>query len=169
MWAWWQPDGPLHLGSELSLDFPLSFPLLPKYSAFLDVRLLDLVFHSLSSPRVLSRVRIFATLLAIARQASPSMGFPRQEYWSGLLFPSPRDLPNLGIKPTSPALWAEDSLPLELSRPFHSLALILSQFQGLEVWGQCVSRVISSEASLGLWESISFCLLVVCPLCVSRS
>jgi len=39
------------------------------------------------------------------------MGFPRQEYWSGLLFPSPRDSPDPGIKPTSPA-WQADSLPL---------------------------------------------------------
>ena len=40
------------------------------------------------------------------------MGFPRKEYWSGLPFPSPRDLPNPGIKPGSPALQA-DSLPTE--------------------------------------------------------
>ena len=39
----------------------------------------------------------------IACQASLSMGFPRQEYWSGLPFPSPGDLPNPGIKPVSPA------------------------------------------------------------------
>ena len=39
------------------------------------------------------------------------MGFPRQEYWSGLLFPSAVDLPNPGIEPMSPALQA-DSLPL---------------------------------------------------------
>ena len=39
------------------------------------------------------------------------MGFPRLEYWSGLLFPSPGDLPEPGIKPMSPALQA-DSLPL---------------------------------------------------------
>ena len=39
------------------------------------------------------------------------MGFSRQEYWSGLPFPSPQDLPNPGIKPTSPALQV-DSLPL---------------------------------------------------------
>ena len=39
-----------------------------------------------------------------------SMGFPRQEYWSGLPFPSPRDLPNSGIKPRSTAL-QPDSLP----------------------------------------------------------
>ena len=39
-----------------------------------------------------------------ACQAPPSMGFSRQEYWSGLPFPSPGDLPNIGIEPTSPAL-----------------------------------------------------------------
>ena len=41
-----------------------------------------------------------------------SMGFSRQKYWSGLLFPSPGDLPNPGIKPGSPTLQA-DSLPSE--------------------------------------------------------
>ena len=47
-----------------------------------------------------------------------SMGFPRQEYWSGLPFPSPGDLPNPGIKPTSP-VWQADSLPLgHLGRPY---------------------------------------------------
>ena len=39
-----------------------------------------------------SRVRLFATLWAVAYQALPSMGFSRQEYWSGLPFPSPGDL-----------------------------------------------------------------------------
>ena len=42
-----------------------------------------------------------------APQAPLSMGFSRQEYWSGLLFPSPGDLPNPGIKPRSPALQAD--------------------------------------------------------------
>ena len=49
----------------------------------------------------------------VARQAPLSMGFSRQEYWSGLPFPSPGDLPNPGIKPKSPALQADD-LPTEL-------------------------------------------------------
>ena len=40
----------------------------------------------------------------VAHPASLSMGFPRQEYWTGLPFPSSGDLPNLGIKLTSPAL-----------------------------------------------------------------
>ena len=44
-----------------------------------------------------------ATPWTVAYQASPSMGFSRQEYWSGLPFPSPGDLPNPGIKPGSPA------------------------------------------------------------------
>ena len=45
-------------------------------------------------------------------QAPPPMGFSRQEYWNGLPFPSPGDLPNPGIEPGSPALQA-DSLPSE--------------------------------------------------------
>ena len=49
----------------------------------------------------------------VVRQASPSVGFSRQEYWSGLSFPSPRDLPDPGIEPRSPALQV-DSLPSEL-------------------------------------------------------
>ena len=40
------------------------------------------------------------TLWTVAPQASPSMGFSRQEYWSGLLFPSPGDLPDPRIEPT---------------------------------------------------------------------
>ena len=54
------------------------------------------------------------TFWTVAHQAPLSLGFPRQEYWSGLLFPSPGDLPDPGIKPeapASPALQA-DSLPL---------------------------------------------------------
>ena len=48
----------------------------------------------------------------VVHQALPSMEFSRQEYWSGLLFPSPGDLPNPGIEPRSPTLQAE-SLPSE--------------------------------------------------------
>ena len=48
-----------------------------------------------------------ATTWAVARQTPLSMGFSRQECWSGLLFPSPGDLPDPGIKPRSPALRAE--------------------------------------------------------------
>ena len=61
----------------------------------------------------LSRVRLFVTPWTVAYHASPSMGFSRQEYWSGLPFPSPGDLPNPGIKPGSPALQT-DALPSKL-------------------------------------------------------
>ena len=60
----------------------------------------------------LSRVRLFATPWTVAHQVPPSMEFSRQEYWSGLPFPSPADLPDLGIEPVSPALRA-DALPSE--------------------------------------------------------
>ena len=53
------------------------------------------------------------TLWTVACQAPLSMGFSRQEYWSGLPFPSPGDLPDPGIEPGSPALQADD-LPTEL-------------------------------------------------------
>ena len=63
-------------------------------------------------PSVLSHVRVLATLWTVAHQVLLSMGFSRQEYWSGLPFPSPGDLPNPGIGPRSPAFQA-DSLPSE--------------------------------------------------------
>ena len=52
----------------------------------------------------LSRVRLFVTPWTVAYQAPLSMGFSRQEYWSGLPFPSPRDLPNPGIEPGFPGI-----------------------------------------------------------------
>ena len=55
----------------------------------------------------LSRVQLFGTPWTVAYQASPSMGFSRQEYWSGLSFPSPGDLSDPGIDPGSPALEAD--------------------------------------------------------------
>ena len=60
----------------------------------------------------LSHVRLFATPWTVAYQALPSMGFSRQECWSGLPFPSPGDLPDPEIKAGSPALQA-DTLPSE--------------------------------------------------------
>ena len=70
-----------------------------------------------SEVKSLSRVRLFETLWTVAHQAPLSMGFSRQEYWSGLPFPSLGNLPDQGIEPTSPA-WQADSLPLSyLGRP----------------------------------------------------
>ena len=68
----------------------------------------------------------------VAHQSSPSMGFSRQEYWSGLPFLSPGDLPHPGIEPRSPTLKA-DALPSEppgkSSKTFFPLFLSLSFFK----------------------------------------
>ena len=75
--------------------------------------------------KLLSRVRLLATPWIAAYQAPLSMGFSRQEYWNGLPFSSPGDVPNPGIEPGPPALQA-DTFPSELSKdsakvltPFH--------------------------------------------------
>ena len=69
---------------------------------------------------MLSRVRLCVTPWTAAHQGPLSMGFPRQESQSGVLVPSPGDLPNPGIEPVSPALQA-DSL---LSEPQESPTLL---------------------------------------------
>ena len=94
---------------------------------------------------LLSRVRLFVTPWTIAYQSPQSMEFSRQEYWSGLPFSSPGDLPDPGIEPGSPTLQA-DALPSEpLGKPNHSLAaaaksltqifyyILVTQVQGMHV------------------------------------
>ena len=66
----------------------------------------------MSEVKSLSRVRLLATPWTVAYHTALSMGFSRQEYWSGLPFPSPEDLADPGIKPGSPTLEA-DTLPSE--------------------------------------------------------
>ena len=61
--------------------------------------------------KLLSHVQLFATLWTVEYKAPLSMGFSRQEYWSGLQFPIPGDLPGAEIELASPAFQA-DSLPL---------------------------------------------------------
>ena len=77
---------------------------------------------------VLSHVRLFETPWTVAHQVPLSMEFPRQEYWSRLPFPAPGNLPDPGIKPTSPAFSVLTSrfsttappgtLPLNISQGF---------------------------------------------------
>ena len=88
---------------------------LPRNSAFNLARLWLLKVKV----ELLSHVRLFASPWTVARQASLSMGFSRQEYWSGLPFPCTGDLPDPGIEPGSATLQA-DSL---LSEPQGSQAL----------------------------------------------
>ena len=99
--------------------------------------------HPVCCVRSLSRVWLFATPRTVARQTLLSMGSSRQEYWSGLPFPSPGDLPNPGIEPRSPALQA-DTLTSEL--PGKGLLKILS---------------FSSEVSTIVWHFIYYSLLLL--------
>ena len=116
----------------------------------------------------LSRVQLFATPWTVAYQAPLSMGFSRQEYWSGLPFPSPGDLPDPGIEPRSPTLYA-DTLPSEppgksllitkfrlklekvgkTARPFrydlnqipyHYTVEVTNRFKGLDLIDRCLKN-----------------------------
>ena len=94
----------------------------------------------------LSRVQLFATLWTVAYQASPSMRFSRQEYWSGLPFPSPGDLPNPGIEPGSPALQANTVTSEPPGKPYytfiretlkkrlHNFQILLGLYQPYHWW-----------------------------------
>ena len=87
-----------------------------------------------------SPVQLFATLWTIVRQAPLSIGFSRQEYWSGLLFPSPGDLPNPGISPRSTALQGDSSLSETPGKPtpeFRPLLTSLPARQALSRGTEC--------------------------------
>ena len=75
--------------------------LYPRWNGILLAQLLE---YFVVVDQSLSHVYLFVTPWTVARQAPLSVGFPRQEYWSGLPFPSPGDLPDPGIEPSSPAL-----------------------------------------------------------------
>ena len=79
-----------------------------------------------------SRVQLCVTPWTAAYQTPPSMGFSRQEYWSGLLFASLGDLPDPGTEPKSPALQA-DSLPSEPHTTHALLLLLLSRFSRVQL------------------------------------
>ena len=85
---------------------------------------------------LLSYVQLFATPWTVAHQAPLSMGFPRQEYWSGLPFPPPGDLLDPGIEPKSPALAGGFFTTEPPGKPLGDLKQqksILSLFRRLEV------------------------------------
>ena len=101
VWALWLPGG---LGR-------MPLPLRPFVFSSMKWRVLVLPPPTVICS-IFSRVWLFATLWTEACQAPLSLGFLRQEYWSGLPFPSPGGLPEPGIKPGSPA-WQMDSLSTE--------------------------------------------------------
>ena len=85
-----------------------------------------------------SRLQLFATVWTIARQALLSTGFSRQEYWSGLPFPPPGDLPNPGIQHVSLNLlhWQAGSLPLAPPRkPWdHTRVKSVLRIEWKQIW-----------------------------------
>ena len=75
---------------------------------------------------LVSGVRLFVTPWTVAHKAPLYMDFSRQEYWSGLPCPSPKDLPDPGIEPMFPTLQA-DSLPFELPRGTWNIFKVVSK------------------------------------------
>ena len=116
----------------------------------------------------LSRVRLFETPWTVAYQAPPSMGFSRQEYWSGVPFPSPGDLPDPGIRPGCPALHA-DALPSEPpEKPLQpKMTYELTCSVGMELYYPSCGQVAEKPSPL----SVKFpppwflsLLLLLCPV-----
>ena len=84
-----------------------------------------------------SCLTLFITLWLIAHKDPLSMGFPKQEYWNGLPFPSPEDLPNPGSESVF-STWQADFLPLShLGRPYSFLLLIYIILSSFIIVQQC--------------------------------
>ena len=101
---------------------------------------------------LLSPVRLFATPWTVAHQAPLSMGFPRQEYWNGLPFPSTEDLPNPWIKPGSPILQAYSSLFEPPGKPHVSFSSLQSLSR---VWHFATPWITARQASLSITNTRS--------------
>ena len=101
---------------------------------------------SVLSPCSVILIQLFATLWTVARQSPLSMGFSRQEYWSGSPAPSPGDLPDPWVEPTSlvsPALQADSSPTEPWGKPYLSNNPVLFALWDLESISIAFSQVIS--------------------------
>ena len=114
-------SGVQHSDSVTHTQYPLLFiffshighyGVLSRVPCAIQLVLTSYLFYIWSEVKSLSHVQLFATPWTVAYQASPSMGFSRQGYWSGFPFPSPGDLPDPAVELGSPALQA-DALPSE--------------------------------------------------------
>ena len=96
----------------------------------------------------------------VAHQAPRSMGFPRQEYWSGLSFPSPGDLPNPGIKLLSPALWVDSlplshlGIPIRIEKYLFIMVIIKVTFTDSKIHDFNISFLSLSLSPNDLWQTI---------------
>ena len=96
----------------------LKQPLFPVYTSQFTWARPVLIHAYCESESLLNRVWLFASPWTVAHQAPLSMGFCRQEYWSGWLLPSQGDLPNPRIKPGSSALQADSLQPEPPRKPY---------------------------------------------------
>ena len=113
----------------------------------------QLLVYFVAVDQSLSHVHLFVTTWTIARQAPLSVGFPRLEYWSGLPFPSPGDLPDPGIEPSSPAFFTTE-LPRKLSEIKGLLSQRLKILElAVDVSSDCMV-LIPFEAFLVLYHMV---------------
>ena len=97
--------------------------------------------------KLLSHVQLFVTPWTVARQAPPSMEFSRSEYWSGLPFPSPGDLPDPGIEPRSPTFQA-NTLPSEPpGKPLFKLCVKTDRSSGIPLWRSAKNTQLALRGS----------------------
>ena len=90
--------------------------------------------YNFRSSGLLNYIQLFCHPWAITHQAPLSMGFPRQEYWSGFPFPSPGDLLNPGIKLMSPALAGRFFTTQPARKPHSETQIHIKLVQHLVIW-----------------------------------
>ena len=119
----------------------------------------------------LSRVWLFATQWTVAYQTPPSMEFSRQEYWSGLPFLFPGDLPGPGIEPGPPAL-QEDSLPSELprkSKRSFKIYIFIICHKNRTCAASINAAFIKPQSQIMFFNFYLQCLRVICYISIKHS
>ena len=140
---WMEEPGPpwgRRVGHNWATSFSLSYMTLLAFNQYLHTGFF--CKNIMTKWKSLSCVWLSATAWTVVYQASLSMGFSRQEYWSGLPFPSPGDLPDPGIKPRSPALQADTSPSEPQGKPMSCIGSgkrfeVKSVWNTWKAWNQC--------------------------------
>ena len=128
---------------------------------------------SVSEWKLLSRVRLFATPWTVACQAPLSMGFSKQESWSGLPFPPPGHLPHLGVDPPSPALaggfFSTAPPGKSLGSPPPCLLNVPNRKHFGGPYRPCIQSVESMPVLPVLWEPLCLPQIHACAAWTGRS